>query len=108
MKKILQINFEVTSDKSEREKVRKALGATAPRYGPNGDCEGLLWKIWIANEAKGWAGGIYLFKDEGSLEAYLKGELIASLKKTPGVSNFEAKVFDIIPEPTKISHGPVE
>ena len=108
MKKILQINFEVTSDKSEREKVRKALGATAPRYGPNGDCKGLLWKIWIANEAKGYAGGIYLFKDEGSVEAYLKGELISSLKKTPGVSNFEAKVFDIIPEPTKISRGPVD
>jgi hypothetical protein len=108
MKKILQINFKVPGDKSEREKLGKAFSALAPRFGPSGDVKGLLWKIWLVNEAEESAGGIYLFKDEASAEAYLKGEIVASVKKNPAISNFEAKVFDIVPEPTKISRGPVD
>lgn len=32
---------------------------------------GLIWKIWTENQASGKAGGIYLFKDVSSAEAYL-------------------------------------
>ena len=32
---------------------------------------GLLWKIWTENQATGEAGGIYLFEDQASAEAYL-------------------------------------
>ncbi len=32
---------------------------------------GLLWKIWTENEASGEAGGIYLFIDRASADAYL-------------------------------------
>ena len=31
---------------------------------------GLLWKVWTENPATGEAGGIYLFADEASAEAY--------------------------------------
>jgi len=60
------------------------------------------------NEAEKSAGGIYLFKDDASVQTYLKGEIIAGVKSNPAVYNFEAKVFDIVPEPTKISRGPVD
>jgi hypothetical protein len=54
------------------------------------------------------AGGIYLFKDEASVETFLKGEIVAALKKNPTLSDIEAKVFDIAAEHTKITLGPVD
>jgi hypothetical protein len=105
MKKILQINFKFKMPRTELE---KGLLQMAPRFGPSGDVKGLLWKIWLMNEAEKSAGGLYLFKDEASVEAYLKGEIIAGLKKNPAISNSEIKVFDILPEHTKITRGPCE
>jgi hypothetical protein len=68
----------------------------------------LLWKVWLFNEAEKSAGRIYLFKDDASVQAYLKGELIAGTKSNPAFSDFEAKVFDIVLEPTKITRGPID
>lgn len=74
----------------------------------SGAVKGLLWKVWLMNEAERSAGGIYLFKDDASVEAYLKGEIVAGVKSNPTVSDIEAKVFDILPEHTKITRGPVD
>jgi len=105
MKKILQVNFKF---KIPRPELEKALLQVAPRFGPSGDVKGLLWKIWLVNEAEKSSAGIYLFKDEASVEAFLKGEIVAGLKSNPAVSDVEAKVFDILPEHTKITRGPVD
>ena len=32
---------------------------------------GLIWKIWTENHAERRAGGIYLFKDQASADAYV-------------------------------------
>ena len=69
---------------------------------------GLLWKVWLMNEAERTAGGIYLFKDDESLQSYLKGEIIAASKSNPAVSDFEVKIFAPMPELTKITRGPVD
>jgi hypothetical protein len=105
MKKIVQINFKFKIKRSELEQNFLKM---APMFGPSGSVKGLLWKIWLMNEAEKTTGGIYLFKDEASAEAYLKGEIIAGLKTNPAISNAEIKVFDILTEPTKISRGPVD
>jgi hypothetical protein len=105
MNKILQINFKFKIPRSDLE---KAFLELAPRFGPSGDVKGLLWKIWLVNEAEKSAGGIYLFKDDASVEAYLKGEFFAGLKSNPALSDIEAKTFDILPECTKITRGPCE
>jgi hypothetical protein len=104
MKKILQINFKFKIPRSDLE---KAFLEMAPRFGPSGDVKGLLWKIWLVNEAEKSSGGIYLFEDDASVKAYLQGEIIAGLRKNPAASDVEAKVFDILPEHTKITRGPV-
>ena len=106
MKKILQINFKFKVEK--RSELEKAFLKEAPRFGPRGEVKGLLWKIWLMNEAEKSAGGIYLFKDDASVEAFLKGEIVAGLKSNPALSDIEAKVFDILPEHTKITRGPVD
>jgi hypothetical protein len=105
MKKILEINFKFKIPRSELE---KAFLKSAPKYGPNGEVKGLLWKIWLVNESEKLTGGIFLFKDEASVNDFLKGEIFARTKSHPALSDFEVKVFDIMPEPTKICLGPVD
>ncbi len=102
MKKILQINYKYNRTRPEQEKASLQSAQTIANV------KGIIWKIWIVNEAKKVAGGIYLFEDEASVEAYLKGPIIAAMKNMPVISDFEAKIFDIIPEPTKITQGPAD
>jgi hypothetical protein len=106
MKKILQLNlkFKVT-----RPELEKHWLHSAPKFGPNGEVKGLLWKIWLMNEAEKTAGGIYLFEDEASVKAYLNGPIFTAIPECPQCSAYdiEAKVFDILPEHTKITRGPV-
>ncbi|MSQ20899.1 MAG: hypothetical protein EXR39_15425 [Betaproteobacteria bacterium] len=65
--KILQINFKfnVARDVYER--------TVAPMASDFAAVPGCRWKIWLMNEAESEAGGIYLFDDAASLDAYLKG-----------------------------------
>jgi hypothetical protein len=106
MKKILQINFKVkATGKMTPTQVEQAF---LPGAQAIANVKGLQWKVWLFNEAEKSAGGIYLFKDDASVQAYLKGEIIAAAKKNPMASDFETKVFDILPECTKITRGPCE
>jgi hypothetical protein len=102
MKQILQCNFKFKVPRSELE---KAFMQTAQ---PIANVKGLQWKIWGVNEAEKSAAGIYLFKDDASLQAYLKGEIMAGMSNNPAVSNVEIKVLEVLPQPTKITHGPIE
>jgi hypothetical protein len=105
MKKILEVNFRFKTRPELNQALLKA-GLTPQVYA--NDVKGLEWRIALFNEAEKSAGGIYLFKDEASVEAYLNGELHAKMKSLSAVSDIEAKVFDIIPEATKICRGPAE
>jgi hypothetical protein len=107
MKKIVQLNFKFKTSKPELE---KHWLDHASIFGPTGEVKGLLWKIWLMNEAEKSAGGIYLFKDEASAKAYVNGEILAGARTCPICSAYdvEIKVWDILPEHTKITRGPVD
>jgi hypothetical protein len=66
---------------------------------------GFLWKIWTENAAAHTAGGIYLFADHGSAEAYL-AKHTARLEGF-GVSDIRARVFDVNETLSAITHGPL-
>ena len=102
MKKILQINFKF---KVTRQELEKAFLELAPTVA---DVEGLNWKVWLMNEAEKSFCGVYLFEDEAKVKAYLEGEIVAGVNKNPALSDIEVKVFDILPEHTKITRGPVD
>ena len=105
MKKILQVNFTIRARTPE---LFQAFQKQAPRFGPGGDVMGLKWKIWLFNESDNSAGGIYLFEDQPSVDAYLGGDIVRMMKNSPALSNIGMKVFDYNPELTKISRGPIE
>ncbi|MEQ8659990.1 MAG: monooxygenase [Gammaproteobacteria bacterium] len=69
------------------------------------DEPGFLWKIWTEDAAERSAGGIYLFADRPSAEAYVAKhtERLAGF----GVSGIRARVFDVNETLSAINHGPL-
>lgn len=99
--KILQINFKFSVPAAD-------LGpAFSQAAQPIAATPGLRWKIWLMNEATREAGGVYLFDDEASLNAYLSGPIVAEVKKSPVLSDMSAKVFDAVEGLTDITRGPI-
>ncbi len=68
---------------------------------------GLQWKIWLVNDEQHESGGIYLFSDENSLDNYINGPLINSLKNSPAITDISIKKFASLDAVTAITRGPV-
>lgn len=99
--KILQINFQLSVSAKDYEQ------ACLPAAQPIADTPGLRWKVWLMNEADHEAGGIYLFDDEASLQAFLAGPIVAAVKSNPAISNISAKTFGVMEALTAVTRGPV-
>lgn len=66
---------------------------------------GLSWKIWTENAETGEAGGIYLFADRASAEAYLA--MHRARLAGFGVPQVNAKLFDVNAELSAIDRAPL-
>jgi putative monooxygenase ydhR len=100
--KILQINFKFTTSKADYIKL------VAPFADPIAAVPGLEWKVWLVNEKNREAGGVYLFRDESTANAYLGGEIVMGLKKQPTLMDISAKLFDVEESLTHKTHGPLK
>jgi rhodanese-related sulfurtransferase len=100
---VLQINFGFEMTPAEYE------AAVTPLVEPISEVDGLMWKVWVINEENQEAGGIYLFEDADSLNAYLGSEIVATLMSFEGngLNNIEAKVFDVMENLSAITHAPL-
>ena len=99
---LLQLNFKFNVTSKEYE---EAVSPLAEKFA---EVPGLIWKIWIINEAESEAGGIYFFKDEVSLKTLLESDLAAGVINHPALSDFSVKTFGIMNEVTAVTRGPVE
>ena len=99
--KILQINLTFNIAPADLRQ------SWLPAASPIADTPGLRWKIWLMNEEQREAGGIYLFDDEDSLQAYLDGPIVSVMGSDPTLSNVNVKRFDVMEEHTAITRGPV-
>ena len=99
--KMLQLNFKfsVTGD--------QYTDAVSPLAEEFAALPGLRWKIWMINDAESEAGGIYIFDDEASLQAYLEGPLAAKVTSHPALSDFSVKLFDVMDKLTATTRGPI-
>ena len=100
--KLLQINFTITTS------AKDYAAMAAPLADPIAKTPGLEWKVWIFNEQNHEAGGLYLFRDEASVNAYIQGDLVAGLKKQPTIKDISAKIFDIDETLTQKTRGPIK
>jgi hypothetical protein len=100
--KLLQINFTITSSAKDYATL------VAPFVDPIAKTPGLEWKVWIFNEQNHEAGGIYLFRDEASVNAYMHGDIVAGLGKQPTIKDISAKIFDVDETLTQKTRGPIK
>ena len=99
---ILQINFNLDAPVEEYQNMVDSVAQAFVNV------PGLSWKIWLLNPGAQEAGGIYLFDSQASADAYLNGPLVAKLKGLTWVRNVSIKQFDVMPQPTLLTRGPVQ
>jgi hypothetical protein len=98
---ILQVNFKLNIPIAAYEHKTASLAAVFA------DVPGLVWKIWILNREKSEAGGIYLFESEQALADFLDSPLTTAVRNNPAFSLLTVKRFDVMPDVTAITNGPV-
>ena len=98
---ILQVNVKFSIPRGELET------AWLDAAQPIADTPGLLWKVWLMNEAESEAGGIYLFETESAVQSYLAGPMVAALKASPVLSKISAKVFDVMAYHSAVTRAPL-
>ena len=98
---IVQINFQFTSTPTEFDAL------VTPLAEPIGATPGLAWKIWLMNEDSKEAGGIYLFENRETAQAYLSSQLIRDLAAHPTIVHVIVKLFEPLDKLSKITRGPL-
>ena len=99
---LVQINFQFNVSVADFE---KAAWTVADHFA---NFPGLRWKIWLKNESKKEAGGIYLFESEEAVTAYRNSPLFKGLESNPVFTNISMKQFDIITDLSQLTHAPLE
>ena len=66
---------------------------------------GLIWKLWTENRSAGEAGGVYLFSDLPSAEAYLA--MHGQRLKQFGIPQVNAKIFAVNKALSLIDRAPL-
>lgn len=66
---------------------------------------GLLWKVWTENQDCAEAGGIYLFSDRASAEAYLT--MHTARLKGFGIPEVNGKIFAVNEALSRIDRAPL-
>jgi len=98
---VLQVNFKLSVNRTEYEELASSLTQAFA------EVRGLVWKIWIMNEARSEAGGIYYFDGPESLNEFLSSQLAADVQDHPAVSEFSAKTFEVMDAATVVTRGPM-
>lgn len=81
--------------------------AVAPLAPLVADTPGLLWKIWLLDDAARIGGGVYLFADQAAAQAFLAGPLVAQVRQAAILSDFQAVQFGVVAELSAITFGPL-
>jgi hypothetical protein len=102
MLKILQINYKMNAS------IADFLKESAPVANFLANVTGLRWKIWLMNETEREGGGVYLFDNDASLNAFLEGPIIAKLKNHPNLKELIIKRFDVPVSLSEITRGPIK
>ncbi len=89
--KLAQVNFQFHAP-SQAQAQKAALERA---HAIADEVTGLIWKVWIYDHDRSEAGGIYLFQDEASAQAYLGGDIFTGLRNMPGVEDMQVKIFDV-------------
>lgn len=99
---ILQVNYRPSAAQAETPEPKRIESARriADTVG------GLQWKVWIGSHEDGLRGGIYLFDDRASAEAWAEGDLRPRLTQGGG-SDVSIRYFDVDDALSAITRAPI-
>ncbi|MEZ4672415.1 MAG: YdhR family protein [Anaerolineae bacterium] len=100
-KTILQINYKFNTSRAEHTTL------VTPNAEYIAGVSGLVWKVWLMNEAEHEAGGIYLFESREAAQEFVSSPAITSFAAHPSLSAFSVKIFEAVEPLSKITRGPL-
>src|SRR5215471_3572237 len=69
--------------------------------------QGLIWKIWVLQEEELELGGIYLFVDRETAEAYLDHPVIKAIRSNPEVVSAQSQLWDVENSLSALTRAPL-
>ena len=69
--------------------------------------EGLVWKIWILQQEELEIGGVYLFANRETAEAYLNHPVIQAVRSNPAVVSTESHLWDVESSLSALTRAPL-
>jgi len=70
--------------------------------------EGLIWKIWVLQEKEFEMGGIYLFADRETAEAYLNHPVTQAVRSNPAVVSAQSQLWDVEGSLSGLTRAPLQ
>ena len=86
------------------EELKKIMPSVAPKFSAIPGCS---WKIWLINEDRKEAGGVYLFESAKELEQFLNSTLFASVANNPAFTNLQTNTFGVSEAASLITDAPL-
>jgi hypothetical protein len=101
-KVLLQVSFDAdfTVEESHEDTVARAHTLVGQ--------PGLQWKMWLRDEANDKGGGIYLFDDRATAEAWAEGEMKDSAERFPWIKDIRYTYFDVREDLSAITRTPLD
>lgn len=97
--RVMVAEFNYTFSDSD---LRAAAQALAGNFA---EIPGCFEKTWLLDAGAKVCGGVYKFRDQAAVDAYLASELWKGVESTPQFQNFRVRVFEAMEGPTEITHG---
>jgi Putative mono-oxygenase ydhR len=70
--------------------------------------EGLIWKIWVLQEDEFELGGMYLFANRETAEAYLNHPVTQAVRSNPAVVSAESHLWDVESSLSALTRAPLQ
>lgn len=97
---LLQVNFDLdfSANEGRTDTIERA-------HKHANEMPGLIWKVWLRDPASGRGGGLYLFKDRASAEAWGVGRMETMETRMPWCTNVTWEYFEVDEELTRATRG---
>ena len=89
-------------DISQEEYLKQMVEPDAPILA---NVNGLISKVWLADEEKNTFGGFYLWETKAAMEAFMHSDLVAAVVSRPFVKNVSSVDYSVNETASKITRG---
>jgi hypothetical protein len=97
---VLVVNFRLSG--VSEEQYAALCDELAPAFA---EVPGLESKTWLADSENGVYGGVYLFADRESFDAFAASDLAAGVANHPNLADVTMKHFGVLEDPSRVTHG---